>query len=52
MEVHDLFEWCDELCPQLMVMADWMVFCPIVGQVGVARSPEEAELVLVDTAVL
>ena len=40
-----------EFWSHLLVMTGWVVFCPVVCQVGLTRSPEEVELILVDTAV-
>ncbi len=48
-KVQNLLEWVVQLSSHVAVVAGGMVLCPVVGKVGVVRSQEETELVLVDT---
>ena len=50
-EVQDLLEGCEKPGLHLVMVADWVVFGPVVGQIGSIGSPEKIEMFLVDTAI-
>ena len=51
-KVQHLLVWGEEFWMHLSVESGWVVFSPVVNQVGVVRMPEKLELILIDTVVL
>ena len=52
LEAQNILVCSEEFWLHLLLMTGWVVFFPVVHQVGLTRLPEEVELVLVDTAVM
>ena len=50
-ESKTFLEGCEKPGLHLVVVADWMMFGPVVGQIGSTRSPEKMKLFLVDTVI-